>query len=64
MALTEDVRRANQEIAARDAAAAPRLDEDAVMRLRALLKPRVVEAVPQEALRSARSARSARVGDS
>lgn len=63
MALSEEVRRANLEIARKEAAAAPRLSDEDVARLRCLLRPRAVEAAAQDAARSSRSARSARVGD-
>lgn len=61
MALSEEVRKANLALAAKEAAAAPRLPDDAVTRLRILIGPRVVQ--DAMASRSARSARSARVGE-
>ena len=65
MALSEETRRANRELARKEAAAAPRLSDDAVTRLRTLLGPQTQEAARAStaARRSARSSRSPRVGD-
>jgi hypothetical protein len=58
MALTDDAREGIRAKAAQMAAAAPRFSEEAVTRLRSLLKPRQVEAPDDQ------EARRSREGDS